>query len=385
MTDKLFLKGRAGTVSRGATAWLMLLPLAAALVLFAVFPSIYVAALSFTKSTLGQPFRSWIGWANYYWLLGGGDRVFVPSLLRATIFAVVVSMVELALGLALAVRLTSLRRGGRLLRSVLLLPLMTPPVLVGVAWKLLLAPGGGRFALLPPLHDFGIIRSRLRLELLQNALAGLLRGLLPIGKSGFLESSHGDVVTSLLVWIGVVRSGCMRCPTFIHVVVNIGGGEREAVCIGSHASMTNALSPFLHMPHVWRLHDARRWLCKHPRHADTGQSGVNCFTPAGIGGPGWPASSGVYRHDLGVSEAWTPCAHARASRLGRERARHDCRVRPPGGGSEPVARLGVGVRSIVLGDQLHACRADFTCLPPPRSGFRRPGKSAAGLGAPFHE
>lgn len=143
MTDKLFLKGRAGTVSRGATAWLMLLPLAAALVLFAVFPSIYVAALSFTKSTLGQPFRSWIGWANYYWLLGGGDRVFVPSLLRATIFAVVVSMVELALGLALAVRLTSLRRGGRLLRSVLLLPLMTPPVLVGVAWKLLLAPGGG--------------------------------------------------------------------------------------------------------------------------------------------------------------------------------------------------------------------------------------------------
>jgi len=129
--------------SRRLTAWLMLLPLIAGLLVFAVYPSIYVLALSFTKSTLGQPFKSWIGWGNYRWLTIGGDDIFAPSLLRAALFSLGVALVELWLGLWLASLLASLKRSGRLARSIMLLPLMTPPVLVGVAWKLLLAPGGG--------------------------------------------------------------------------------------------------------------------------------------------------------------------------------------------------------------------------------------------------
>lgn len=121
----------------------MLLPLLFGLVVFAVYPSVYVLALSFTKSTLGQPFKVWIGWSNYRWLTFGGDEIFVPSLVRAVFFSFGVALVELWLGLWLAVLLVSLKRGGRLVRSIMLLPLMTPPVLVGVAWKLLLAPGGG--------------------------------------------------------------------------------------------------------------------------------------------------------------------------------------------------------------------------------------------------
>jgi multiple sugar transport system permease protein len=121
----------------------MLLPLLFGLTIFAVYPSAYVLALSFTKSTLGQPFRTWIGWANYRWLTVGGDEIFAASLVRAVAFSLGVALVELCLGLWLALSLASLRRGGRLVRSIMLLPLMTPPVLVGVAWKLLLAPGGG--------------------------------------------------------------------------------------------------------------------------------------------------------------------------------------------------------------------------------------------------
>lgn len=135
-------RGDAGA-SRRLTAWLMLLPLLVGLLVFAVYPSIYVLALSFTKSTLGQPFKSWIGWGNYRWLTIGGDDIFAPSLLRAALFSLGVALVELWLGLWLASLLASLKRCGRLVRSIMLLPLMTPPVLVGVAWKLLLAPGGG--------------------------------------------------------------------------------------------------------------------------------------------------------------------------------------------------------------------------------------------------
>jgi len=121
----------------------MLLPLLLGLSAFAIYPSIYVVALSFTKSTLGQPFKAWIGWSNYQWLTFGGDEIFVPSLERAVLFALGVTLVELSLGLWLGVLLLRLRRVGVLVRSIMLLPLMTPPVLVGVAWKLLLAPGGG--------------------------------------------------------------------------------------------------------------------------------------------------------------------------------------------------------------------------------------------------
>lgn len=132
----------AGT-SRSRAAWLMLLPLALGLAAFAVYPAVYVAGLSFTKSTLGQPFKAWTGLSNYRWLLLGGDEMFVPSLFRAALFSFGVALVELWLGLWLALLLSTMRRAGRLVRSVMLLPLITPPVLVGVAWKLLLAPGGG--------------------------------------------------------------------------------------------------------------------------------------------------------------------------------------------------------------------------------------------------
>jgi multiple sugar transport system permease protein len=134
--------GGAG-IDRRRTAWLMLLPLLAGLLIFAVYPSLYVLALSFTKSTLGQPFKTWIGWGNYRWLTIGGDEIFAPSLLRAALFSFALALVELWLGLWLALLLASLKRSGHLVRSIMLLPLMTPPVLVGVAWKLLLAPGGG--------------------------------------------------------------------------------------------------------------------------------------------------------------------------------------------------------------------------------------------------
>jgi multiple sugar transport system permease protein len=131
-----------GGASRRRTAWLMLAPLILGLGAFAVYPSIYLLVLSFTKSTLGQPFKSWIGWSNYEWLLGGDD-IYLPSLVRATLFSFAAAILELAVGIALALALLEPLRGARLVRTTLLVPLMTPPVLVGVAWKLLLAPGGG--------------------------------------------------------------------------------------------------------------------------------------------------------------------------------------------------------------------------------------------------
>jgi multiple sugar transport system permease protein len=59
------------------------------------------------------------------------------------IFAVPVSLIEVALGLAIALLLHSSLRRAHWVRSIILLPLMTPPMMVAVAWKLILAPAGG--------------------------------------------------------------------------------------------------------------------------------------------------------------------------------------------------------------------------------------------------
>ena len=127
---------------RAIAAWAMLAPAVVALAAFAVYPALYALALSFTKSTLGQPFKQWIGVANYAWQLSP-EAEFRLSLARAAGFSFAAAAIELVLGVHLATLASAVRRQRRLVRTTLLLPLMTPPVLVGTAWKLLLAPSGG--------------------------------------------------------------------------------------------------------------------------------------------------------------------------------------------------------------------------------------------------
>lgn len=115
----------------------------AGLAIFAVYPAVYILLLSATKSTLGQPFKTWTALENYLWITGGDQGVFLGSLLRSAAFAFSATAIELALGTGLALLLLSSKQGGPLVRSTILLPLMTPPILAGTAWKLMLAPSGG--------------------------------------------------------------------------------------------------------------------------------------------------------------------------------------------------------------------------------------------------
>lgn len=116
-------------------------PLVIGLLAFAIYPLVYLLVLSASESMLGQPFQAWIGVDNYRAALN--DQPFINSLLRSVGFAIPVTIVELVLGLAIAVLLQRSVRGGHIVRTLILLPLMTPPVMVAVAWKLILSPVGG--------------------------------------------------------------------------------------------------------------------------------------------------------------------------------------------------------------------------------------------------
>ncbi len=116
-------------------------PVIAALLVFSAFPFAYLVGLALTESTLARPLGAFTGLDNLTEALS--STAFKGSLWRSTLFALAAGAVQLALGTALALLLAA--RGRRLgwTGVALLLPLVTPPVMVGVAWKLLLAPVGG--------------------------------------------------------------------------------------------------------------------------------------------------------------------------------------------------------------------------------------------------
>jgi multiple sugar transport system permease protein len=120
---------------------LLVAPLVVALLAFAIYPLLYLIVLSGSKSLLGKPFQEWVEFTNFQTAFA--DQAFIWSLVRSVGFAIPVTIVEVVLGLGIAVLLQQSVRGGHLIRTLLLLPLMTPPVMVAVAWKLILSPVGG--------------------------------------------------------------------------------------------------------------------------------------------------------------------------------------------------------------------------------------------------
>ena len=130
-------------MTRRVPLWLAL-PAIAGLVLFLVYPSAYLVALALTDSSLAHPLRGFSGADNFQAAVA--SPAFTPSLWRSTAFAAVATVVTTGLGLGLALLLRA--RGTRfgVVGALLLLPLVTAPVLIGVAWKLLLAPVGGGLA-----------------------------------------------------------------------------------------------------------------------------------------------------------------------------------------------------------------------------------------------
>lgn len=119
----------------------MIVPVMAGLAIFALLPFLYLIALSVTKSTLGAPMSAFVGIDNFARAAGSVD--FRGSILLTAVFAFLVCSIQLVLGFSLALLFDRITRGGGMLRALILLPLMTPPVMVGIAWKLILAPSGG--------------------------------------------------------------------------------------------------------------------------------------------------------------------------------------------------------------------------------------------------
>ena len=123
--------------SRGATAAVLQAPGLIVLAAVAVFPVLYSLNLSFRAFSLILPNMTgqWVGLDNYARILTDGD--FWHSVVITLVFVVVGVTIELILGTALAVVIDSLNVGRRLFTSLLLIPMILTPLVIGLMFNFL--------------------------------------------------------------------------------------------------------------------------------------------------------------------------------------------------------------------------------------------------------
>ena len=122
---------------------MLLAPTLVFLLLFIIGPIIYSLVLSLYEwrlTEIAKP-KSFVGLANYAALLK--DNVFWQAMKNTMIFTIGSVGIELILGFLVALLLWQLPRGKGLASSIILLPMITAPVVVGLLWRYMLDPQFG--------------------------------------------------------------------------------------------------------------------------------------------------------------------------------------------------------------------------------------------------
>jgi multiple sugar transport system permease protein len=114
-----------------------LIPAVMLLVVLTVYPAINLLIMSVSSITFSHGEQHWTftGLENFRHLLT--DWLFVVTLRNTLIFVVVSVAVELVLGFALALIVSGVPRAKGLIRTLMILPILVPPVAIGSMWKLM--------------------------------------------------------------------------------------------------------------------------------------------------------------------------------------------------------------------------------------------------------
>jgi len=117
--------------------YMFMAPAAAILAVALIWPLLYSVWLSFHEWKLGMPIDAaeFNGLENYRILLSDPDTI--VSLQVTLIFAAAVVILEVVLGVSLALMLDRSIRGMSALRTVFIMPMMIAPIVVGLMWRYL--------------------------------------------------------------------------------------------------------------------------------------------------------------------------------------------------------------------------------------------------------
>ncbi len=132
-------------LSDRAIAWIFVAPSIALLLAVNIFPLIWTVQLSFTNFRANRPNAEveWIGLRNYERILNDND---IWLTMQATAhFLVWTLALQVALGFALAWLINRKFRGNDLWTTIIVLPMMLSPAVVGNFWTFLYQPQIGLF------------------------------------------------------------------------------------------------------------------------------------------------------------------------------------------------------------------------------------------------
>jgi multiple sugar transport system permease protein len=151
--------------------WVTFSPALLLMLLLSVLPLANLFLTSFYNVTWsgGQPTWVPVGLSNYAEL--AGDELLRAGVLNTLIFAVVAVGGQMLFGFALALLCCRVRSGRLIYRTIFILPILIPGIVVGAIWKLLLN------------FDFGLV----------NQLTGLI-GFDPVNWLGAKETALASVI-----------------------------------------------------------------------------------------------------------------------------------------------------------------------------------------------
>ena len=125
---------------QGRVALLFLLPAILALAILRLIPAGVSLVDGFYRESLLRGGRTFVGLENYGDLLSNPD--FQQSVLVTLLFTVIVNPFQVTLSFLLAVLYTQKAAGSRLWRSLVILPIATPPAVSAVIWSVIYRPDG---------------------------------------------------------------------------------------------------------------------------------------------------------------------------------------------------------------------------------------------------
>ncbi len=114
-----------------------ILPTLFVLIFLTGYPLIQLIRMSFSTVTLAEGRVMWefSGAANFLTFLE--DEIFMTALRNTLVFVMVTVVVEMFLGFILALLVSNIRRRVGLFRTVLMIPILVPPVAIGTVWRLM--------------------------------------------------------------------------------------------------------------------------------------------------------------------------------------------------------------------------------------------------------
>jgi len=136
-----------------ATAWLLLLPALAFMLVFTVYPVLRSVALSMTKYRMGMPAPEWVGLDNYIRM--ANSSTFWKVMQNTALFALMTVLPSMAMGLGLALLVNRRGRHIGFIRTAYFYPSVMPMIAIASVWMFIYMARNGLFDQMMTTFGFG--------------------------------------------------------------------------------------------------------------------------------------------------------------------------------------------------------------------------------------